>query len=704
MPFPQTASDDGRARAGSGNSRTRRSRTQNRLPVTSVQQSPEIPTLGIAYEPGDAVARIGGIVAQYRARLGQVQKKLAETVLNSNRTEIAELEEGKRLPAPEKLEAICEALNIPPNLWVSATHPEFLRAMEFQKYLSELLGKPLSIERLGPDAAYLAVDRIAKLLTGQHSSTQAYDAFRSVLTFYGERPPTMAFFERFLGSDAFRSLDTFRQKIRAFLALGLRLYGNFRRSWKRLSQLEDLSSELRHLESIDVAMYTQRRPFKSISTIPPDRLDDLGYISVERAKKEHRDRAMVSEALLRLADQFDRTGAQALEEVPEPRQRRLASLLKQFGSSLELSVSLFSNVSAQHLRAEADRIRPTDADLARIGQTQEQGLRNLCAYLTEPFIDVYVATSMREHADFVAVNAFVEAVFEHQDISHLNLRYFNPTQSWIEDRVAKGLVEALMLRRSRITIYMAQRGDTFGKDSEASVALGQGKAVLVYVPRLYDKHSGVDSQQAFRMTEAALRDRLKELGAAEEEGLEHKELVGEVLHAELSRLSPEELARVVAAHWADFDLPGEGRHLQDSVKKAWTTYFRSMSETSTTGKAAVPDGTLAGMIVDRLAELAVFFERRASLFRDTHPLALQVIVETGVLNGMMVVRSVDECASVMYRLLTNTIEMQVTEDDHNYRLCEVMTQSALRVVSKYPLLTNAFWTQYFEQRDEPFHA
>ena len=80
-------------------------------------------------------------------------------------------------------------------------------------------------------------------------------------------------------------------------------------------------------------------------------------------------------------------------------------------------------------------------------------------------MDVYVATSMREDADFQSVNAFIERLFHHEGVSDLNLRYFNPTQSWIDDRVSKGLVEALMLRRSAVTVYMAQKGDTFGKDS-----------------------------------------------------------------------------------------------------------------------------------------------------------------------------------------------------------------------------------------------
>jgi hypothetical protein len=82
---------------------------------------------------------------------------------------------------------------------------------------------------------------------------------------------------------------------------------------------------------------------------------------------------------------------------------------------------------------------------------------------------------MRTDADFASVNSFVRRLFRHTEIHPLKLRYFNPTQSWIEDRVAKGLVEALMLKRADFTIYLAQKTDSFGKDSEASVALGAGE-------------------------------------------------------------------------------------------------------------------------------------------------------------------------------------------------------------------------------------
>lgn len=140
---------------------------------------------------------------------------------------------------------------------------------------------------------------------------------------------------------------------------------------------------------------------------------------------------------------------------------------------------------ADQIRREASRLAPKEAkDIQRMKETQKSGLRNLARYLSADFMDVYVATSMRTDADFASVNTFVKRLFRHEDIHPLKLRYFNPTQSWIEERVAKGLVEALMLKRAQFTIYLAQKADSFGKDSEASVALGQGKPVIVYVPRL----------------------------------------------------------------------------------------------------------------------------------------------------------------------------------------------------------------------------
>ena len=101
-------------------------------------------------------------------------------------------------------------------------------------------------------------------------------------------------------------------------------------------------------------------------------------------------------------------------------------------------------------------------------------------------MDVYVATSMREKADFWNVSRFVSELFDKPEIKELKHRYFDPTQAYCPHRIDKGLSEALMLKRARCAIYMAGESDTLGKDSELAATLAQGKPVVVYVPRLSD--------------------------------------------------------------------------------------------------------------------------------------------------------------------------------------------------------------------------
>jgi len=72
-----------------------------------------------------------------------------------------------------------------------------------------------------------------------------------------------------------------------------------------------------------------------------------------------------------------------------------------------------------------------------------------------------------------------------------------------------------------------------------------------------------------------------------------------------------------------------------------------------------------------------------------------------VVNGILVTRSVDACAKVLCGVIGNTLKTSVQVDGNNYRLVEEETKSTLRVVSRHCLLTNAFWSQYF---DKPAHA
>ena len=63
---------------------------------------------------------------------------------------------------------------------------------------------------------------------------------------------------------------------------------------------------------------------------------------------------------------------------------------------------------------------------------------------------------------------------------------------------------------------------------------------------------------------------------------------------------------------------------------------------------------------------------------------------------MIVVRSVEQCAEVLYRLLTGTLETELWTCERNTMLKEEISGSVLRVVSRHRLLAHAFWNQYFE--------
>jgi len=103
-------------------------------------------------------------------------------------------------------------------------------------------------------------------------------------------------------------------------------------------------------------------------------------------------------------------------------------------------------------------------------------------------------------------------------------------------------------------------------------------------------------------------------------------------------------------------------------------------------------------LISVLVATAVRFERRAKTFREDHPLALQIILSSGVLNGILVVRSVRQCAEVLNALIRNRLSLELVTDDQNYKLVEAGTRSTMRVISRNRLLRNAFEAQYERER------
>lgn len=647
--------------------------------------------------------QLGSMLQNFRNAKGLTQARLAEaTRPPTNRTAIAHLEQGRRVPDPDTLKAICQFLEIPGAYWELFLDSDYRRVTEFEDVLSELVGLPVSLENLDAAAVSTAHTRILALLDSDLTAKQMFDTLRSVLVYYGVPPVSSAFFENYCDADSFRTTASFRKAVVRYQQDAIRLFSTFRDAYLALATAEDIRPQLAPLQPRDDEGYRQRIEWTLIEDILEDSLPHLGYIAAERVRHETAERTAVSNFLRELATGIETHGAAALSMTGDKKRRKMDSLLRQFDSSSRHS--LFSPLflpDPDQLKRKAEQIGPKeDADLARMAATQTTAQENLARYLAADYLDVYVATSMRHDADFVSVNRFVTALFKHDAVRPLKLRYFNPTQSWIDDRVSKGLVEALMLKRASLTIYMAQKDDTFGKDSEASVALGQGKPVIVYVPKLVVPEVDVDTEILGKTGRVQLEEDITAEGTAEDrdfdETMDQEALHGRLLSIRLGRADGSTFARAAQRHWADFDLYGEDVRIETSEDRA--TYRGWLDAVVKTGALTEPPEAIKDKLVSILVATALRFERRARMFREIHPLALQVILSSGVLNGIVVARSVESCAGLIRALIRNELDLDLVVDDLNYRLVERSTGSTIRVISRHQLLRNAFATFYSTTR------
>jgi len=106
-----------------------------------------------------------------------------------------------------------------------------------------------------------------------------------------------------------------------------------------------------------------------------------------------------------------------------------------------------------------------------------------------------------------------------------------------------------------------------------------------------------------------------------------------------------------------------------------------------------------GAAKKKLAEaIREHYNKRADTLGETHPLGIQVNLQTGVANGVLVARTPAECADLIRRILTRTLEFRICEKmvgDRRYLLLrEKSTNSVFRVVTGDDFLTNAFWNFY----------
>jgi hypothetical protein len=306
-----------------------------------------------------------------------------------------------------------------------------------------------------------------------------------------------------------------------------------------------------------------------------------------------------------------------------------------------------------------------------IASTRAKGLRNTDVYLTWDYMDVYVATSMRKQWDFEDVADFVSDLFSDRRLRDMKLRYFDPTQSDCTSRIDKGLVEALMLKRASCTVYLVQESDTLGKDSELASTLAQGKPVIAFVPSL-DAGEYAKKVKPFPLEYFKIRFRILQAdGVFEEPDLKQ----------DLSQ--------------ADASFVDTIRNFLESV----TTF--SETQPFTLWEAKQAEFKKQSSSFDRICTILAIaekynFDKRAAVLKKVHPLSLQVHLESGVANGVLVTRTVQECAEVLSNLLTNRLNF-VVEFDEKLKctlLREKISQSPFRAVTEYEKLANSFWNFY----------
>lgn len=282
----------------------------------------------------------------------------------------------------------------------------------------------------------------------------------------------------------------------------------------------------------------------------------------------------------------------------------------------------------------------------KMKETINHGIYNNNAYLATDIIDVYIATSMREKEDYYLVNRYIDKLFKREEICDLKVSYFDPTQAYCTNRIDKGLSEALMLKKAICTIYFIQESDTFGKDSELASTLAQGKPVIAFLPN-------VDHQYLAELEEA-----LKLL---------------------YPTLSPEEILL---------------KKMKDiSPKLAWENdeVCRWITDRETRD--------VNRMRPFLLEQMKKSYDKRYTNLKNKHPLGIQVNISNGVANGVLVVRTIEDCAKLLNNILKSRMQYNLHEADEDelvpcLHLKEAISDSIYRVATKDYGLTNSFWNYY----------
>lgn len=311
-----------------------------------------------------------------------------------------------------------------------------------------------------------------------------------------------------------------------------------------------------------------------------------------------------------------------------------------------------------------DSLPKLQSEIENLEITRKVGLKNQDTYLTWDHMDVYFATSMRKKWEYESLFDFINELMKRTELEDLEIRYFDPTQCFTENRIDKGVLEALMLKRAKCTVYSVQDTDTLGKDSELAATLAQGKPVIAYVPTI-DVEARKEELQASNPHTLIERSRfLSYADKSFQRELESHELID---FAELNEYPD----RCI---WTSIQLD----KYFDELKKNQSEKLDKLSEL-----IAIAEGRV--------------YDKRASTLKEHHPLAIQVNLQTGVANGVLVVREVADCAKLLRDILLHDLVFSLERKNGMWHLIERISGCTYRIVTKNRKLSNSFWNFYLKE-------
>jgi hypothetical protein len=476
-----------------------------------------------------------------------------------------------------------------------------------------------------------------------------------------------AFFEYFFGGTC--TVETLLAGVLKFQKLAMLCFGNFIYAYRTLSRTPsvaslkaDLSEWAREPQEL-AARFADRSPkLIDIDIIPREHTSLVGYLSAGQVVAEAERCAFLRNHLPGL----DGAG-EVTWEAYEP-----ALLAAAGAAERPVLQALIANYRNRHegatVQAFAEYLASVtpvlEENVARVNTMQVRAARNQEIYLTWDHMDVYFATSMRKRWEFEDLFDFVNALVGHPELAALNLRHFDPTQAFTRDRVDKGLVESLMLKRAKCTVYSVQDTDTLGKDSELAATLAQGKPVIAYVPSV---DVAVRAAQLAGEDPATLQDRLRFVLYADELFTQSISAGEFEFVRSFSQIEQFERCRI----WRTVPEPGA----VEALRNAHATELDRLSEIVASAEARI-------------------YDRRARTLKASHPLVIQLKLARGVANGVLVVRTVPQCAELLRRVVTNSLEFELRETQTMWYLEERISSCVYRVVTKDRKLTNCFWNFY----------